>query len=298
MKESRAFVDRVPPRQQTEWDIRGALNFIFGGAGGGLLAATALAAPFTDDPRPLILLGLALVAAGMFAVWLKIGRPWRALNVFRQPGTSWMSREAMIATVTFAVGAIALLGQWLVAILALGLLGLAFTYAQGRILKANIGISAWRRWSCVSLVVATGLVEGVSLVCVAMLLWPGLRPFAFVLAALVAIRYVLWRKYLDDLRTTGAPTGALEAFAAIEQRFVWIGHAVPLALALVAGFGGFALVAAVAGVFAIAAGAWFKYILVCRAAFTQGFSLPRTPRRGGGTTTVGVQHGWRQAQGQ
>ena len=42
MSAARQPVDRVLPRQQTDWDIRGALNFIFGGPGGGLLAAAAL----------------------------------------------------------------------------------------------------------------------------------------------------------------------------------------------------------------------------------------------------------------
>jgi phenylacetyl-CoA:acceptor oxidoreductase subunit 2 len=296
MKESRAFVDRVPPRRQTDWDIRGALNFMCGGAGGGLLAAIALAAPFDGDRRLVVALGCALVGAGLFAVWLKIGRPWRAHNVFRRPSTSWMTREAMIAPVIFVFGALVLIGQSSVATLVLGLLGIVFIYAQGRILKANIGIPAWRHWSCVYLIIATGLAEGVGLLCIAMLYWPGLRPFALLLAALLAVRYVCWRHYLETLRKTGAPTGAMQAFAAIEQRFVWLGHAAPAVLALVAGLGAPILLAAVAGALAIASGAWFKYVLVCEAAFTQGFALPRTPRRGGGVTTVGVQPGWEQPQ--
>ena len=75
MKAERQILDRVPPRQQTEWDIRGALNFIFGGAGGGLLAAVALAAPLGLDLRPLIALGLALIGAGLAIVSL---HAWRA----------------------------------------------------------------------------------------------------------------------------------------------------------------------------------------------------------------------------
>ena len=37
-------LDRVSPRLQTNWDARAAANFICGGAGGGLMLATALAA--------------------------------------------------------------------------------------------------------------------------------------------------------------------------------------------------------------------------------------------------------------
>ena len=87
MSEDRGFIDRTMPRQQKEWDIRGELNFIFGGAGAGLLFACALAVPFGADMRALEALGLLLVAAGLFCVWLKIGRPWRAFHVVRRPST-------------------------------------------------------------------------------------------------------------------------------------------------------------------------------------------------------------------
>ena len=36
------------PWLQTNWDVRAALNFIFGGAGSGLLVATAL---FSGQPQ-------------------------------------------------------------------------------------------------------------------------------------------------------------------------------------------------------------------------------------------------------
>ncbi|MFP5465862.1 MAG: hypothetical protein ACLGHR_14000, partial [Gammaproteobacteria bacterium] len=50
------------------------------------------------DGAALLLLGLALVGAGLVCVWLEIGRPLRALHVFVTPRTSWMSREAFTAS--------------------------------------------------------------------------------------------------------------------------------------------------------------------------------------------------------
>ena len=41
------------------------------------------------------MLALALVAAGLGAVWLEIGRPLRAIHVFFNPCTSWMTREVL-----------------------------------------------------------------------------------------------------------------------------------------------------------------------------------------------------------
>jgi phenylacetyl-CoA:acceptor oxidoreductase subunit 2 len=297
MKAERQILDRVPPRQQTEWDIRGALNFVCGGAGGGLLAAVALAAPLGLDLRPLIALGLALIGAGLFSVWLKIGRPWRALNVFRRPSTSWMTREAMIGGATFACGALAIFARAPLAIWALGALGLVYAYAQARILKENIGIPAWRRWSCVVLVVVTALVEGVGLLAAAAPVWPALAPAGYLLALLLLWRFGAWRYYRDDLAAVGAPKGTAAAFDALETRFVVFGHGAAGALALAGSYLAQPLLLAAAGVLAVGAGAMFKYVLVCRAAFTQGFALPRAPSRGKGRPGVGAQPGWQPGRG-
>ena len=42
----------------------------------------------------------------------------------------------------------------------------------------------------------------------------------------------------------------------------------------------------------VAAGWQMKYSLVCRAAFTQGFALPKQPVRGNSRTGPGVKPGW------
>jgi len=285
-------IDRVVPRQQKEWDIKGALNFVFGGAGGGLLVASPFAAALGADPRPFIALGLVLVGAGLFSVWLKIGRPWRAYHVVRRPSTSWMTREAWIAPFLFAAGALAFITAAPLAVALSALLGLVYAYAQGRILKANIGISAWRRWSCVVLIVVTALVEGFGVVALAALLWPPLGALGYLLAALVLARFLAWRAYLADLRKTGAPTGTLAAFDAFAPRFLWLGHVAAGALALLGALAAQPLALALGGALAALGGALFKYTLVCRAAFTQGFALPRTPARGRSTPGPGLRPGW------
>ena len=53
------------------------------------------------------LAGLALVALGLIAVWLEIGRPLRALNVLFHLRRSWMSREALAAVLLFPLGLLA-----------------------------------------------------------------------------------------------------------------------------------------------------------------------------------------------
>ena len=97
------------PRLQHNWDSRAACNFIGGGSGTGLLLAAAVG--FASG-SPYFLAGtlaLALIAFGLSMVWLEIGRPLRALNVFFHPQTSWMSREALLALPVLALGTLAVL---------------------------------------------------------------------------------------------------------------------------------------------------------------------------------------------
>jgi len=70
------------PWLQTNWDLRAALNFICGGAGSGLLVAAALVAGPPQPPLLPLAVGAALMLAGLFSVWLEIGRPLRAVNVY------------------------------------------------------------------------------------------------------------------------------------------------------------------------------------------------------------------------
>jgi phenylacetyl-CoA:acceptor oxidoreductase 26-kDa subunit len=296
VSEAQKIRDRMLPRQQRNWDARAAANFICGGAGGGLLFVTALASLRGEDLRPPVVVALALIGAGLLAVWLEIGRPWRALNVYLNAATSWMTREAMVAPLLFASGAAAVMFNLPAAFWVAGLLGLAYVYCQARMLQANKGIPAWRHASCAGMIVVTGLAEGTGLLCAGALYWPGLASFGVLLAALLAVRLLAWRKYLASLRSAGVPVGTSKAFDAIDVRFVWFGNVVPAVLGVAGSVAGLALLAVLAGVLAAAAGGWFKYTLVRRAAFTQGFALPRTPSRGDGKAGQGVQPGWNRVR--
>jgi phenylacetyl-CoA:acceptor oxidoreductase subunit 2 len=140
---------------QEHWDARAALNFMLGGAGAGLMIWAAVMQ--VRSPYP-VALSLALVAAGLFAVWLEIGRKARALHVFFNPFTSWMTRESFAALLLFTLGLASLLDASLLpaAAIAAG----AFLYCQARILRAAKGIPAWRTPWVVPLIVISGLAEG------------------------------------------------------------------------------------------------------------------------------------------
>lgn len=268
------------PWQQTNWDWRAAGNFICGGAGGGLIVFAALSGAQGLALAVLLLGGLALVGTGLVCVWLEIGRPLRALHVFINPRTSWMTREAFVATLLMPVALAAAAGlpgfEWLAAVLAL-----AFVYCQGRMLQGAKGIPAWREPLLVPLVVLTGLAEGGGLLLLAQPAHAAGQPLLLALVgALVLARALVWLAYRRRLAT--------RALAALDAAGRWLqlaGSLLPLVvLALVAsGLIGGALAApllVVAGLLAAAAGAWLKFTLITRAGFNQGFALAHLPVRG------------------
>jgi len=247
---------------QRHWDARAALNFMLGGAGAGLMIAAALARPENAVP---IALSLALVATGLGAVWLEIGKKLRALNVFFNPMTSWMTRESFIALLLFSFGAAAIAKPAPFLPLA-ALAALAFVYCQGRILRESKGIPAWRAPQVVLLIVSTGLAEGAGLAVLfsdapALLAW---------LALAVILRAFAWTRY-----AAVAPSAALQGPG---KALVQLGTVGVLLLALAATQ--LPAAAPLAGAVAFATGLWLKYALVTRAAFNQGFALPRLPVRG------------------
>jgi phenylacetyl-CoA:acceptor oxidoreductase 26-kDa subunit len=272
------------PWQQSHWDWRAAGNFICGGAGSGLIVYTLLSSTSRLSATLLVLAGLGLVGLGLLCVWLEIGRPLRAMNVYFNLPTSWMSREALVSLVLFGLGLglVAGVQAWAVPTL---VAALAFIYCQARIVQAARGIPAWREPLTVPLLIATGLAEGAGLFWLATG-WqarPGVM-LALLFGALVLARWLLWRAWRRRIAASAAP----KALALIDrngQGLQWVGGAAALALialpatGLVAGAWGASLLAA-AGLLVAATGMHFKFMLITRAAFNQGFVLKRLPVRG------------------
>ena len=272
------------PWRQTSWDWRAAGNFVCGGAGAGVLVFTALSGVQGPALSGLMLAGIALVGLGLFSVWLEIGRPLRALNVFLSPRMSWMSREAFTATLLFPAGVAAAAGApgftWVAAALAL-----AFVYCQSRMLQAARGIPAWREPLLSPLIVITGLAEGGGLFFVmAPLNGAGTLSLLALFGVLVLVRVLVWLAYRRRLANVAAH-GALAALDRTGRVLQIAGTLVPLALVAAIAAGAVTgelipAVAALAGLSAVAAGAYVKFTLVTRAGFNQGFALRHLPVRG------------------
>jgi phenylacetyl-CoA:acceptor oxidoreductase subunit 2 len=271
------------PWQQTNWDWRAAGNFVCGGAGAGLIVFAALSGAQGLALTALLLGGMALVGVGLLCVWLELGRPLRALHVFFNPRTSWMTREAFAATLLMPTALAAAAGLsgflWPAAALAL-----AFVYCQSRMLHAGKGIPAWREPLAVPLMVLTGLAEGGGLCLAARAADVSGQPLLALVGAAVLARAAVWLAYRKRVAVSAAPR-ALAAIDSAGRALQIAGSALPLVLlALVGGgvVGGAlaSLLLVVAGLLAAATGAWFKFTLVTRAGFNQGFALAHLPVRG------------------
>lgn len=265
-------------KRQGFWDLRAAGNFIGGGTGTGLLLVSAAAALAGHDATIPLLAGAGFVMAGLSLVWLEIGKPWRALNVFFHPQTSWMTREGILAgplalcALGFTItGHATLLGP--VIVLALG-----FLYCQARILKASRGIPAWKQPEIVPFIIATGLAEGTgaylalgeaSTVWIAIALTTGL------------IREGAWVLYRRGLVRDHAPQKTLDCLASPLARRVRGLQLAALALLVVA-MAGYVPAGMLGGVLAALSGWGIKALLVTRAAFTRGPRITHTPVRGRG----------------
>jgi len=272
------------PWQQTQWDWRAAGNFMGGGAGSGLIVFTAAAGTEGTAAAVLLLVGLALIGLGLACVWAELGRPLRALHVFFNPRSSWMTREAIAATALFPAGLAAAAGAYLgvgAAAWPAALLALAFVYCQSRMLQAARGVTAWREPMSVALLVGTSLAEGAALF---WLLQPWHRHGGTVLAllfgALLVARAMIWFGYRQRL----AGQVAVQARRALDRagRFLLLaGTMVPLVLLLAYGAAASpAALASLAGLFAAAAGAYLKFTLVTRAGYNRGFAITEVPVRG------------------
>ena len=291
----------VAPRLQRHWDWRAAGNFICGGTGAGFYLFAALATlQGLQGPWP-GLLALAFVGFGLFLVWLEIGRPWRSINLFFHPQTSWMTREALVAIPLMIFGLAGAWFGWRALVLVAAAFGLGFLYCQARMLNAAKGIPAWRTPKIVPLMITTGLCEGAGLfLAVGYFLSPASPGIAsifavYALLALIIARVWFWLAYRSSLAGGDAPDLAVATLRGINSWFLGLGHALPMII--LAGIlllpEQAAILHALAGLFALTGGWMLKFTIVTRAAFNQGYALSRSPARvvgsGGGP---GTKPGW------
>ncbi|MYH38831.1 MAG: hypothetical protein F4160_18750 [Rhodospirillaceae bacterium] len=258
--------------------------------------------------------GAGLMAIGLFFVFLKIGRKLRFWRAVSRPQTSWMTRELYIVAV---FGIAVLLGiatqhpgaQAVAALAALGFLG-----CQAMILYRARGIPAWRHRLMPWMIVTTGLLEGFALLMPAFALSIGLlaafrllvpleifvysalalktmQSAGVVVIVLAVASLILWTAYLRSAAAGGIGPLARAVLAKVHRRVLILGTGLPALLYLVglialgAGQTGTRIAIGVwlaGSILAIFGGVYWKFMIVARAGYQQGFAMPKQPHRGSG----------------
>ncbi len=288
-------VGGAAPWLQQHWDWRVTANFIGGGTGTGLMAAAAIASLFGATVMPFAVFALVFVLAGLAMVLTELGRPFRSMNVIFHPQTSWMSREALLAgPLCIAMVAAAWFDISLLALLA-GLIGLGFLYCQARMLHGGKGIPIWRENMSVSLIVSTGLVEGTgAMVLISASMGAGVLGAMLVL---ILVRAWIWHSYRHNL-AGNAPDRSIAVLGQYSTAFTVIGTILPFVLVI----GGLMLpeishiLYPLAGLGALLSGWLLKYVMINRAAYTQGYAIEHSPERSAGSGGgAGAAPGWNGA---
>ncbi|PLX61923.1 hypothetical protein [Sedimenticola selenatireducens] len=291
------------PTLQKRWDWRAAGNFICGGTGSGLLVVAALLSALGLHTTGYALLASAFVATGLGLVWLEIGRPLRSMNVFRNPATSWMTREGMVAMLLLPLGILTFFTGSTSLLILSAIPAALFLYAQSRILHMAKGIPAWRTNAINPLIVTTGLTEGMGV----LLIFAGLVEgnvaalfvgYGWIIAlSLVFLRGAAWLNYRYSL-ANNAPEQTLQVLERANIVITLLGIATPLVLLFLGkSYAAYQLpLAAVAGFFMVLCGWFCKYQIIIYAAYYQGFAITHTPARGGGKPGPGLKPGWRLPQ--
>ena len=147
------------------------------GAGYGLLSWLALSVlRGGPDQRPFgfgiatFAVAFVLITIGLLASTAHLGRPERAWRAFSQWRTSWLSREGVMAIVTYAVGGLFALAwlfadpEWAWTLLPLGastiVCCLSTLWCTGMIYGSLTTIRAWNNGLVAPLYIALGLVTG------------------------------------------------------------------------------------------------------------------------------------------
>jgi Fe-S-cluster-containing dehydrogenase component/DMSO reductase anchor subunit len=275
---------------QTFWDWRAAMNWCFGGLAGGMIfAAWAASTAGLIDPSRLTkfyLLGAALMSIGLFCVFLKIGRQERFWRAFLRPNTSWMSRELYVVVMLFGALVAQLIWPHPVIATLIAFTAISFVYCQAQILHAAKGIPAWRAPLVPTMILASGLFEGVG--AIAFLTgFASVKPSLMIAGAgllLTIVNAALFHAYRSMAKQDGIPLQARRALDDLAPIVHSTGHILPALLffvALVAPIDP-AILLPIAGISVLIGGFWWKFAIVTRASFQQGFALPSAPQRGSG----------------
>lgn len=284
-------------KRQTFWDYRAAMNFALGGVASGLAIVGWIAYLFdlilAKTLVDINLIATVIMAAGLFFVFLKLGRKKRFLYVLLRPHSSWMARETYcVGLFYFSVG-LSLIWPLPQVFVLSGLGAIGFLIAQAQILYASKGITSWRVQFVPWMLAATGLLEGAGFLLVALnfLVPTGVanQVVAIVGIGMSIVMAGLWIAYQKSGPGNGIVPLSMKDINAITPGVLIGAHALPavlLAFSFV-----IPMMAVPGGLMAVAGGLIWKFLLVTRICHHQGFALPAVPLRGSGKLAAPARFG-------
>lgn len=203
-------------RQQT-WKWLALGNFVLGGSGAGAYVVTSAVALSSGEVSQaasnlIILAAVALVVSGLGCVTLEAGKKSHAINVFRNVRTSWMSREAVAASLFVLFGIAEYMWPNPAFHVLAFLSAAALLVSHGFILFAARAIPAWNTALAPPLVWSSSLTAGSAVVGVAFIL-QGLLPGALLLWCIMLTSAAMTAITAIYLYSPGATQGFKEAMS-------------------------------------------------------------------------------------
>lgn len=225
----------VSVRFNRDWEHLVALSFSLEGIGAGLVLCAVLA----GSPMA-VLVGLALVAGGVAALFAHLGNPRRFWRVVSNPATAWISRGSLLIGMLFVFGGLSLIAGQLgsppawgpLATLALGLVALVLVGYAGLLLASMAGIPFWSSSLAPVLFALHSLASGATLL-LALAVITGGTPSRLLETAVLLLLGLTLVASLVYPRVTGATRAARDSARSLlagANRRLFLGGALALGL--------------------------------------------------------------------
>jgi DMSO reductase anchor subunit len=198
----------IAPTKQKVWHWLAVVNFFFGGMATGFYLIQSIFPHIVNNPiSDFQLVSFTLVASvllllGLLLVGLEAGRPMRGFYVFRDFRHSWMSREALAATIFVTAAILNCIIPNLVFLYLAMLAAAVFMISQGLIVYSAKGVTAWNVRIIPLFFVTNGFATGSGLFLLLATLFNlgtnrtavAISVFAAVINLLVWLSYLKWSR--------------------------------------------------------------------------------------------------------
>ena len=217
------------------------VNFFFGGMATGFYLIQSIFPHIVNNPiSDFQLVSFTLVASvllllGLLLVGLEAGRPMRGFYVFRDFRHSWMSREALAATIFVMAAILNCIIPNLIFLYLAMLAAAVFMISQGLIVYSAKGVRAWNVRIIPPFFVTNGFATGSGLFLLLATLFNlgtnrtavAISVFAAVINLLVWLSYLKWSKTPEFLASTERLRRPISMFITLG-----LGHLLPLLILL------------------------------------------------------------------